>query len=75
MGVKIGGIHQKVTIILIFRDDACEAIIENWSAQLVDSDSIEKRKRLETIYKKYLRLPHNLFNVTYTHIITTHTEM
>ena len=37
-------------------DNACEAIVETWSAQIDKLDYIEKRKRLETMYEKYSRL-------------------
>ena len=43
-------------------DDVCEAITENWSAQLDESDSITKRKRLETTYEKCAQLLGNEFN-------------
>ena len=46
-------------------DNACEAITESWFARLDKSDSIQKRKQLETMYKKCARLLRNLFNVTY----------
>ena len=36
------------------------------SAQFEESGLIQKRKRLETTYKKFERLLYNLYNVTYT---------
>ena len=42
-----------------------EAIAENRSAQLDESDSIKKMKRLETMYEKCARLLRSSMNVTY----------
>ena len=39
--------------------------VENRSARLDESDSIQKRKRLETKYEKCARLLRGSFNVTY----------
>ena len=57
---------QKVERALIFSDNAREAIAENWSARLDESESIQKRKRLEITYGKCAQLLRNLFNVTHT---------
>ena len=46
-------------------DNAREAITENRSARLDESDSIKKRKQLETTYEKCALLLRNMFNVTY----------
>ena len=46
-------------------DNACETIIANWSAQHNESESIQKRKRLENTYEKCAGLLGNAFNVIY----------
>ena len=46
-------------------DNASEAIAKNRCARLDESDSIQKRKRLETTYEKCALLLQNSFNVTY----------
>ena len=56
-------------------DNVCEAIAENWYAQLDNSGSTQKMKRLETTYEKYAQLLRNSFNVTYAYLITTRTKI
>ena len=46
-------------------DNAREAIIENWSARLDESDSIQQRKQLENTYEKCVLLLWNTINVIY----------
>ena len=45
-------------------DNAREAITENGSARIDESDSIQKMKRLENTYQKCARLLHIVLNVT-----------
>ena len=74
MGVTIGGDAAKSDKITHLLDNAREAIAENRSAQLDESDSIKKRKGyLETTYEKYSRLMRNSFNVSYSHLNTART--
>ena len=40
MGVTIRGDDAKAAITLIFSDNVCEAIAENWSSQIYGSESI-----------------------------------
>ena len=56
---------KKVAKTLIFSDNVREAMAVNWSARLDKSDSIQKRKRLETTYEKCAQLLWNAFNVTH----------
>ena len=65
MGVTIGGDAAKSDKITHLLDNALEAIAENRSARLDESDSTQKRKRLENTYEKYARLLGNAFNATY----------
>ena len=66
MGVTIEGDAAKSGKNTDFgSDNACEAIAENWSTQLDESGSIQKRKRLETPYEEWAQLLRNSFNVTY----------
>ena len=46
-------------------DNALEAIAENWSTRLDESDSIQKRKQVENTYKNCAQLLRNAFIVTY----------
>ena len=50
-------------------------MLKNWQEHSFVSYSIQKRKRLETMYKKYLRLLRNSYHNKYVHIITTRTQM
>ena len=43
-----------------------EAIAENWSVRLDESDSLQKRKRLYITYEKCAGLLGNALNATYT---------
>ena len=57
-------------------NNAREDITENWSAQLDESDLIQKMKWLETTYENHSQYTlQNSFNVTYVHIITTYTQL
>ena len=54
-------------------DDEREAILENWSAWLDKSKSIQKRKHLGTTYKKCAQLLQSLCNVAYA-VLLLHTH-
>ena len=56
-------------------DDVCEAIAKNLSAQLDESDLIQKKKWLKTAHKKYSWLSRNSVYITYVHLINTREQM
>ena len=65
MGVKIGGDDKKWQEPSFVSDNAREAIAENWSAGLDESDFIFKKKMARKMYENCARLLHNSLNVTY----------
>ena len=50
-------------------DNVCRAIAENWHAWLDEPDLFQKRKPLETAYKKCPQLLQNYLNFTYAFLL------
>lgn len=54
-------------------DNARDSITENWSTRLNELEQIQKRKRIETTYKKCARVLLNSFNVTHA-VLLLHSQ-